>query len=52
MKLQMTKMATSPVAVHTHTQVILNKTNKVIHKWESYLLVYVFAVSKNYARDG
>ena len=50
----MTKMATSYVAVHTHThtQVILNKINKVIHRWGSYLLVCIFVVSKNYARDG
>ena len=37
---------------HTHTQAILNNVNKEIHRWENYLLVYVFAVRKNYARDG
>ena len=46
----MTKQTSATLeAVHTHTQVILNK---IIHKWENYLLVYVFALCKNYARDG
>ena len=37
---------------HTHTQVNLNNIYNRIHKLESYLLVYVLALCKNYACDG
>ena len=49
----MTKTAYESLeAVHTHTQVNLNSIYNIIHKWENYLLMYVFALCKNYARDG
>ena len=40
------------VHTHTHTQVNLNNIYNRIHKLESYLLVYVLALCKNYACDG
>ena len=36
---------------HTHTQVVLNK-EKITNKISAYLSGRVFAVGKNYARDG
>ena len=49
----MTKQTSATLeAVYIHTQVNLNSIYNIIYKWENYLLMYVFALCKNYARDG